>query len=100
MKSLETAFGVPVGFSDHTIGSEVACAAVALGASLIEKHFTLDKKLHGPDHVMSLQPEELETLVDAIERLSLALGDGLKKVNESEFENRKAVRRRADPLCL
>lgn len=99
MKSLETAFGVPVGFSDHTIGNEVACAAVALGASLVEKHFTLDKKLLGPDHAMSLNPEELKILVNGIRMVESALGDGVKKVNESEFENRKATRRGLVSTC-
>jgi len=99
MKNLERVFRVPVGFSDHTIGNEVACAAVALGASLVEKHFTLDKKLPGPDHAMSLQPEELKTLVDGIRTVESALGDGVKKINESEFENRKAARRGLVATC-
>jgi len=99
MKNLEAIFGVPVGFSDHTVGNEVACAAVALGASLIEKHFTLDKKLPGPDHAMSLNPEELKNLIDDIRTVESALGDGLKKVDTSERENRIAARRGLVSTC-
>jgi len=97
--SLAAAFGVPVGFSDHTIGNEIPCAAVALGASLIEKHFTLNKELPGPDHAMSLDSHELKKLVEDIRRVELAIGDGLKNVDVSERENRIAARRGLISTC-
>ena len=87
MLRIKSEFGVDVGFSDHTLGIEVALAAVALGASVIEKHFTLDKSLHGPDHKNSLQPEELEELITRIKSVELALGDGKKRIMPSEKEN-------------
>jgi len=99
MVSLAAAFGVPVGFSDHTVGHEISCAAVALGAALIEKHFTLDKGLPGPDHAMSLDPRELKELVEAIRRVESAIGDGLKTVDASERENRVAARRGLISTC-
>ena len=79
--------GVAVGFSDHTNGIEVPIAAVALGAEVIEKHFTLDKTLPGPDHKASLEPQELKAMVDAIRNIESALGDGKKKVTDSERPN-------------
>lgn len=99
METLVAAFGVPVGFSDHTIGNEISCAAVALGASLIEKHFTLDKELPGPDHAMSLNPDELRSLVEGIRNVESAMGGGLKKVQENEQENRIAARRGLVSTC-
>lgn len=79
--------GVAVGYSDHTNGIEVPIAAVALGAEVIEKHFTLDKTLPGPDHKASLEPQELKAMVDAIRNIEAALGDGKKKVTDSERPN-------------
>lgn len=93
MTTLATHFGVPVGFSDHTLGTEVARAAVALGATVIEKHFTLDRTLPGPDHQASLEPTELGELVRAIRSVELALGDGIKAPTPSEMEVREKVRR-------
>ena len=93
MISMRTAFGVQVGYSDHTKGIEVAIAAVALGAQVIEKHFTLDRELPGPDHRASLQPDELKAMVDAIRNIELALGDGIKRVVPSEIANRSVARK-------
>jgi N-acetylneuraminate synthase/N,N'-diacetyllegionaminate synthase len=93
MKALETAFQVPVGFSDHTRGIEVALAAVALGACVIEKHFTLDRDLPGPDHKASLEPEELQEMIAAVRTVERALGDGLKRPAKAELTNRASVRR-------
>ena len=76
MQSIQTAFGVAVGYSDHTRGIEVAIAAVAMGATVIEKHFTLDRSLPGPDHQASLEPAELTAMVAAIRNIEVALGDG------------------------
>ena len=78
MHTLHTAFGLPVGYSDHTPGTEIAIAAVALGAVVIEKHFTLDRNLPGPDHAASLEPSELKQMVSAIRHVESALGDGIK----------------------
>ena len=86
MQTLATAFGVPVGFSDHTMGSEIAVAAVALGACVLEKHFTLDRTLPGPDHQASLEPSELEALVRGIRTVEIALGHGRKEPTDSEAE--------------
>ena len=80
-------FGVKVGYSDHTLGIEVSIAAVALGATVIEKHFTLDKKMSGPDHQASLEPAGLKALVNAIRNIEKAMGDGVKKATESEKKN-------------
>ncbi|WP_374615151.1 N-acetylneuraminate synthase [Sphingorhabdus sp.] len=93
MQSIGTAFGVRTGYSDHTEGIEVAIAAVALGASLIEKHFTLDRELPGPDHKASLEPRELATMIASIRNVESALGDGIKRVTESEFMNRTVARK-------
>mgnify|MGYP001596705377 FL=1 len=93
MQQMERAFGVPVGFSDHTLGTEIAIAAVALGACVVEKHFTLDRHLPGPDHRASLEPGELSSLVGAIRKVELALGSGEKRPAASEHENRRMVRR-------
>ena len=81
------AFQVPVGYSDHTNGVEVTLAAVALGACVIEKHFTLDRVLPGPDHRASLEPEELKDMVTAIRNIEKAMGDGVKKPSPSEIKN-------------
>lgn len=93
MQSIHAAFGVAVGYSDHTPGIEVAVAAVAMGASVIEKHFTLDRNLPGPDHNASLEPAELKAMVTAIRNIELALGDGLKRLTPSEAGNRSVARK-------
>ena len=93
MKTMATAFQLPVGYSDHTPGIEVALAAVALGACVIEKHFTLDKNLPGPDHKASLDPDELQALVAGIRTVEQALGNGIKQPVSSEEENRIIGRR-------
>ena len=88
MLAIQKTFGVEVGYSDHTLGIEVPIAAVALGARLIEKHFTLDRSLPGPDHVASLEPDELKAMVKSIRNIELAMsGDGEKKPSESETKN-------------
>lgn len=87
MLDIHRNFGTPVGYSDHTLGMAAPLAAVSLGAAVIEKHFTLDKTMEGPDHQASMSPEELKTLVTAIRETELALGDGMKKVTESEAKN-------------
>ncbi|MDH4185685.1 MAG: N-acetylneuraminate synthase [Nitrospira sp.] len=93
MQSLHAAFGVAVGYSDHTPGIEVAIAAVAMGASVIEKHFTLDRDMPGPDHKASLEPEELEAMVRAIRNIEAAMGDGVKRLTPSEARNRPVARK-------
>ena len=93
MQTLKDAFGLPIGYSDHTAGIAVSLAAVALGATLIEKHFTLDKSLPGPDHVASLTPEELTDLVRGIRVIEAALGDGRKHPTEAEIPNIAVARR-------
>jgi N-acetylneuraminate synthase/N,N'-diacetyllegionaminate synthase len=94
MDTLRAAFGLPVGFSDHTLGRDVAVAAVALGACLIEKHLTLSRELEGPDHRASLEPGEFAELVQAVRVVESALGDGRKQPTERELEMRQVVRRR------
>lgn len=93
MVSLQQAFGVDVGYSDHTIGVEVSLAAVALGAIVIEKHFTTDKNLPGPDHKASLKPEELKFLVRSIRNIEKALGDSWKTPVSSEIANISVARK-------
>lgn len=93
MDTLATAFGLPVGYSDHTLGIEVSIAAVARGACVIEKHFTLDRTLPGPDHVASLEPAELKQLVSAIRNVEQALGSTLKQPDAQEVLNRPVARR-------
>ena len=93
MLSIHAAFGVAVGYSDHTQGIEVAIAAVAMGATVIEKHFTLDRNLPGPDHKASLEPAELNAMVAAIRNIEVALGDGIKRPSPSEARNRPVVRK-------
>jgi sialic acid synthase SpsE len=87
------AFGVAVGYSDHTKGIEVPVAAVALGATVIEKHFTLDNTLPGPDHKASLEPLELKAMVSAIRHVEQALGDGIKQPTASEQKNMSVARK-------
>jgi N,N'-diacetyllegionaminate synthase len=93
MQGIGAAFGVAVGYSDHTPGIEVAIAAVALGATVIEKHFTLDRDLPGPDHKASLEPEELKAMVAAIRNIEVALGDGIKRLTPSEAKNKPVARK-------
>lgn len=93
MNTIRDTFGVQVGYSDHTKGIEIPIAAVAMGACLIEKHFTLDRRLPGPDHEASLEPEELKTMVSAIRNVELALGDGVKRPTTSEIPNIKIARK-------
>jgi N-acetylneuraminate synthase/N,N'-diacetyllegionaminate synthase len=93
MATMEERLGLGVGYSDHTEGSETALAAVALGAVLLEKHFTLDRSLPGPDQRASMEPEELAALVRAVRRVESALGDGVKRPMPSEESNSAAVRR-------
>ncbi len=91
MVTLREAFKCRVGYSDHTMGTEVPVAAVALGAEIIEKHFTLDRNMDGPDHKASLEPAELKLMVNQIRNIEAALGDGIKRPNKSEVENAKVV---------
>lgn len=93
MITLREEFKVKVGYSDHTLGIEVAVAAVALGADVIEKHFTLDKSMDGPDHKASLSPEELENMTKSIRNIECALGDGIKTLRHSEILIRDVVRK-------
>jgi N-acetylneuraminate synthase len=94
MLTLRDAFKLPAGYSDHTAGIEVPIAAVALGACIIEKHFTLDKALEGPDHKASLDPDELTQMVRAIRHIELAMGDGIKRPSADEEKNKQVARRR------
>jgi N-acetylneuraminate synthase len=93
MQTMAQAFGLPVGYSDHTQGIEVALAAVALGARVIEKHFTLDRQLPGPDHAASLEPAELQQLVEGIRNVEQALGSAVKVPAPAEIGNRAVARR-------
>jgi N-acetylneuraminate synthase/N,N'-diacetyllegionaminate synthase len=93
IQTLKHAFKVPVGFSDHTIGSLVPVVAVTIGANIIEKHFTLNKNLPGPDHKLSIEPNEFREMVDNIRTVEHALGDGVKKPTKSEENIRKLARR-------
>ena len=93
MQTIHAAFGVKVGYSDHTQGIEVPIAAVAMGATVIEKHFTLNRTMDGPDHKASLEPEELKAMVRAIRHIEQALGDGVKKPSKSEQKNIPVARK-------
>lgn len=93
MQTIGTAFDIAYGYSDHTLGIEVDIAAVALGASCIEKHFTLDKSMEGPDHKASLEPSELNAMVKAIRNIELALGSSVKKPSKSETPNIEIARK-------
>jgi N,N'-diacetyllegionaminate synthase len=93
MQSLRSAFGVAVGYSDHTQGIEVAIAAVAMGATVIEKHFTLNRGLPGPDHKASLEPVELAAMVKSIRNIEVAIGDGVKRPMPSEIKNKLVARK-------
>lgn len=93
MKTLRCAFKFPVGYSDHTEGITIPIAAAALGATVIEKHFTLDKTLPGPDHKSSLEPDELREMIKAIRNTELSIGDGIKKPEEAEIKNMTVARK-------
>jgi N,N'-diacetyllegionaminate synthase len=93
MQTIKAAFGVKVGYSDHTQGIEVPIAAVAMGACVIEKHFTLDCTMEGPDHKASLEPEKLKAMVQSIRHIEQALGDGVKRPSESEQKNISVARK-------
>jgi len=94
MLTIKAAFPrIHVGYSDHTLGIEVPIAAVALGARVIEKHFTLDKTMEGPDHKASLEPDELKAMVRAIRNIEKALGSGIKKPSPSELKNKPIARK-------
>lgn len=93
MITIKKAFGVKVGYSDHTLGIEVPIAAVALGAEVIEKHFTLDKNMEGPDHKSSMEPKEFKVMVEAIRKIEKSLGNGIKRSSPSEFKNKSVARK-------
>ena len=94
MQTIKSAFpGIHVGYSDHTEGIEVSIAAVAMGATIIEKHFTLDKNMEGPDHKASLEPDELKAMVQANRNIEKALGNGIKKPSPPEIKNKPIARK-------
>lgn len=93
MVEMKSIFGTGVGYSDHTVGIEIPVAAVALGAEIIEKHFTLSHRMSGPDHVASLEPDELKSMVKSIRNIELALGSGAKDITGSERNNIEAARK-------
>lgn len=93
MKTIEKELGVEIGYSDHTLGIEIPIAAVTLGATVIEKHFTIDKTMEGPDHKASLEPNELKAMVAGIRAIELAMGNGIKTPSESEQKNIKVARK-------
>ena len=93
MDTMRETFGLPVGYSDHTKGLEIPVAAVARGACVIEKHFTLDRNMEGPDHKASIEPDELKQMVDMIRHVEVAVGDGVKKVSPSELKNQDIARK-------
>jgi len=99
MKTIANNFGIRVGYSDHTQGIEAAIAAVALGAQVIEKHFTLDRTMPGPDHKASLEPEELTAMVKAIRNIEAALGNGIKQPSPSEQKNIAIARKSIVAKC-
>lgn len=93
MNTIKEVFKVPIGYSDHTLGIEIPIAAVALGATVIEKHFTLDNSMDGPDHKASLEPQELKKMVAAIRNIEQALGNGIKAPSPSEVKNKPIARK-------
>jgi N-acetylneuraminate synthase/N,N'-diacetyllegionaminate synthase len=93
IQTLKDAFKVPVGFSDHTVGTIIPATAVAMGANIIEKHFTLDKNMRGPDHKLSLEPHEFKEMVENIRAVECSLGDEIKKPTKDEENVRKLARR-------
>lgn len=100
MKTIKKQFNINVGYSDHTVGIEIPIAAVALGACIIEKHFTLDKKMIGPDHKASMEPAELRAMVEAVRIIEKALGNGIKIPSESEKKNIPIVRKSILAKCI
>ena len=99
MNTLKSAFQINVGYSDHTMGIVVPISAVALGACVIEKHFTLDRNMSGPDHLASLEPDELKEMVSSIRLVELALGNGIKAVTKSELKNITVARKSLVASC-
>ncbi len=99
METMRKKYGLPVGFSDHTEGLEIALAAVALGAAVIEKHFTLDRRMEGPDHSASIEPNDLEALVKGVRKVECALGSGIKKPVRQEADTARAVRKSIVAAC-
>lgn len=99
MQTIAAELKVSTGYSDHTVGIEIPVAAVALGATVIEKHFTLDRNLAGPDHKASLEPQELKAMVSAIRNVELALGDGVKRISDSERKNKSIARKSIVAAC-
>lgn len=93
MNTIRDAFKINVGYSDHTLGIEIPIAAVAMGANVIEKHFTIDRNMAGPDHKASLEPDELKAMVHAIRNIEKALGNGIKKPSPSELKNKQIARK-------
>ena len=93
MDTMREAFDLPAGYSDHTKGLEIPVAAVAMGACVIEKHFTLDRNMEGPDHKASIEPDELKSMVDQIRHVEVAIGNGEKKVSASELKNQDIARK-------
>ena len=93
MITIGKTFKIAFGYSDHTPGIEIPIAAAALGASVIEKHFTLDRNMEGPDHKASLEPDELKSMIKAIRNIEKALGDGIKKPSSSELKNKDIARK-------
>ena len=99
MLTIKNELNLPVGYSDHTRGIEIPIAAVAMGATVIEKHFTLDRTMNGPDHKASLEPDELKAMIDAIRNVEVALGSGMKTPTESEIKNMEAARKSIIANC-
>lgn len=99
LQTLQTAFGLKVGYSDHTLGIEVPIAATALGASIIEKHFTLDCTMEGPDHKASLEPDMFAEMVRAIRNIEQAMGNGIKQASPSEEKNKSVARKSIVAAC-
>lgn len=93
MSTMQQAFNIPVGYSDHTLGIGISIAAVALGAEIIEKHFTLDTKMEGPDHLASLDPVDLKTMVGQIRNVELSIGSGIKVPHETEINTKEVARK-------
>jgi len=99
MDTLRSEFNLPVGYSDHTPGIEIPVAAVAMGATVIEKHFTLDRNMPGPDHKASLEPDELKAMVDSIRHVEAAIGTALKTASASETPNKAVARKSIVAKC-
>jgi len=99
MDTLSAAFNVPVGWSDHTLGDAIALAAIARGAKILEKHYTLDTNMPGPDHKASLEPTEFAELIRKLRDVEAALGDGVKRPQPSEFDTAKVARRSIVSAC-